>query len=61
MKGDKGKMRMDTMVSEMLNERWTNVSLVARKEERHTMEFHTALLAPYTSYQAAQTYSQLFQ
>lgn len=36
MKGDaEGKMeRMDMMVPETLSERWTNISLVARKEER---------------------------
>lgn len=44
------------MVPETLSERWTNVSLVARKEERHITEFHTTVLAPYRSCQDAQTY-----
>lgn len=49
MKGeDEGKMeRMDMMVPEMITERWTYVSLVAGKEERHTSERHTTVLVPY--------------
>lgn len=39
--------RMDMMVPEMISGRWTNLSLVAGKEERHTSECHTTILAPY--------------